>query len=108
MVSNSSPVDRELAAQILFAGVVATLLCTLTSQIGFVSRFAFVLAPSLLLLGIAGLVDTRILKAALKKPGESVSTLPRWAVLTAYACWSPMFIVLAYVVLRTLLSWFPV
>ena len=102
MAGNPSPLDRRLATQILLAGVVATVLCFLTSQIGFVSRFALVLAPSLLLIGMAGLLDTRILQAALRKPGESISHLPRWAVLVGYACWSPTVVLLAYLVFRFL------
>lgn len=82
-------INRGVAIQTLIAGAVATALCALTSQLGFVSRLAFVLAPSLLLLGVAGLVDSRILRAALKKPGESVAHLPRWAIAIGYLCWLP-------------------
>jgi len=95
-------IDRRVAIQTLVAGVIATILCFFTSQLGFVSRIALVLAPSLLLLGLAGLVDPRILRAALKKPGESVAHLPRWAKIIAYMCWLPTFVLLGYLLLRSL------
>ena len=36
MVENPGPPDGKLATQILLGGVVATLVCVLTSQFGFV------------------------------------------------------------------------
>ena len=63
---------------------------------------ALVLAPSLLLLSVAGLVDPRILHAALRKPGESVAHLPLCAKIVGYACWSPTFAMLGYLLVQSL------
>jgi hypothetical protein len=101
---SNKPIDRKVAVQTLIAGVVAAVLCVFTSQFGFVSRLALVLAPSLLLLGLAGLADVRILRAALKKPGESVAHLPLWVRLVGYVCWCPTLAILGYLIIQNLIS----
>ena len=94
---STDKIDRGVALHTLAAGVVCVLLCILTSQFGFVHDLGFVLAPSLVLLGIAGLVDPRTLRAALRKPGETVDC-PRWATVIGYACWTPSVLLLGYLV----------
>ncbi len=101
---SSTPIGRKVAVQTLIAGIIAAVLCVFTSYFGFVSRLALVLAPSLLLLGVAGLADIRILRAALKKPGESVAYLPLWVRAVGYACWCPTVAILVYLIIRSLIS----
>ena len=101
---HDTSVDRKTVAQTLVAGIVAAFLCLFTSYSGFVSRLALVLAPSLLVLGVVGLVDIRIFRAAIRKPGESMAHLPLWVRAAGYACWCPTIAVLAYVVIRKLTS----
>jgi hypothetical protein len=84
--------------------MIAASLCVFTARFGFVSRLALVLAPSLLLLGVAGLADIRILRAALKKPGESVAHLPLWVRVVGYGCWCPTLAILGYLIVRSLIS----
>ena len=102
MPMQTKEIDRGVAVQVLVAGIVATVLCFFTAQLGFVSAIAFVLAPSLVLLGIAGSIDPRILQAGCKKQGESVKHLPKWIRITAIVCWTPSFLVLAYLLLSSL------
>lgn len=105
MSSQNHQIDRKTALQTLFAGVVASVFCALTWQFGFVSRFAFVFAPAFLTLGLAGLIDPRILQGALKKPGQSISHLPAWARYAGYMCWTPSLVALGWMLAKTFGIW---
>lgn len=98
-------IDRKTALQTLVAGVVAAALCIVTWPFGFFSRFALAFSPAFLLLGVAGMIDPRILQGALKKPGESISHLPRWAKYVGYLCWAPTFVVLGWMLLESFAKW---
>jgi hypothetical protein len=102
---HSQTINRATAAQTLFAGVVAAGVVALMWPLGAVSAMALVLAPSMLLLGVAGLIDPRILQAALKKPGESVAHLPPWTKVVGCACWAPSAVVLACLLVETTMRW---